>query len=108
MSAPLGVEYFGFVEGVGMGNLMWPGDFKMRAGRFPAKHPCGGQREGERMRMQLGGSDALDAFRALGYYASCFPEGDGLAFKPPPEKTTAQIVADIESCFGWSVELVRP
>ena len=65
----------------------------MRAGKFPSDHP-----------VQAAPAGALDQFRALGYWASCFPEGDGITFKPnDPERTRAQVVAEIEAIFGWEV-----
>lgn len=46
----------------------------------------------------------LEMFRSLGYYASCFPEGDGIAIQDETERKTPGMVADdIISCFGWDV-----
>lgn len=42
-------------------------------------------------------------FRAHGYYASCFPEGDGIAFKPLNNQDIEQTIRDVEHCFGWTV-----
>ena len=50
----------------------------------------------------------LENFRALGYFASCFPEGDGIALDDLSGSKTAQEVAtDIETCFGWSVVIKK-
>jgi hypothetical protein len=56
---------------------------------------------------QFGSGPALDAFRALGYWASCFPEGDGITISEPDGKTYADVVRDIEATFGWTVAKTR-
>lgn len=86
--------------------------FAMNAGRFPANHPCAPFDEDERTRIdsQLGQSPQLRAFRSRGYWASCFPEGDGITLKwwqdvsEPTDKTAAQVMQDIRECFGWEIE----
>ena len=46
----------------------------------------------------------LERFRSMGYYASCFPEGDGIAIIDESGAKTAGMVADdIITCFGWDV-----
>jgi hypothetical protein len=49
------------------------------------------------------GSTALDKFRMRGYWASCFPEGDGITIDVG-DRSEAQVVADIAECFGWQIE----
>lgn len=98
--------------GLATGNIIWAdrnlGDayyrvsrFAMRSGRFPSTHPVapGDGRSNERA--EMGTSAALDAFRARGYWASCFPEGDGITWKPEREQSDAQCLTDIRECFGW-------
>jgi len=46
----------------------------------------------------------IDAFRDKGYWASCFPEGDGITFYSlDGPKDDEQVVKDIEGCFGFTV-----
>ncbi|WP_202844729.1 hypothetical protein [Luteimonas saliphila] len=100
------IKYFGYMEGKGMGNLAWEGAFPMNGGKFPAAHPVGG---GVHFKSgQYGNSEAMDAFRQRGYWASCFPEGDGITFKPVNGQTTEQAQQDVRECFGWDVKVMRP
>ena len=65
--------------------------------------------EEQRHSSQMGGSKKLTAFRQRGYWASCFPEGDGITLKwwedvpSDPDKTAEQVMHDIRECFGWNV-----
>jgi hypothetical protein len=46
--------------------------------------------------------NSLENFRRLGYYASPFPEGDGVAFgDETKKKKDAEIVGDLRACFEW-------
>lgn len=100
------VEYFHEIPGVGYGNIMWPGAFPMRGGRFPAGHPCAaGMRGG--IDVQFGTSAALTEFRGRGYWASCFPEGDGITMKVGNGQSPEQVAKDIAECFGWEVVIKR-
>lgn len=98
--------------GLGMGNIIWAerdrGDayyrvsrFAMRGGRFPANHPVAPGEASSNNRAEMGGSAGLAAFRERGYWASCFPEGDGITWKPEREQSDEQCLADIRECFGW-------
>jgi len=73
-----------------MANIMWQGTWPKRKGDFPPGHPC------------IVNAAGLEAFRARGYWASPFPEGDGLTMDPKG-RTAAEVIADIEQCFGWEV-----
>lgn len=91
-------------------NIIWNhGRFEMRSGKFPIGHPCASL-SGFGDGAQAGKSPKLDAFRARGYWASCFPEGDGITLKwwddvpEPTEKTAEQVMRDIAECFGWDVK----
>ena len=90
------------------GNVLWPGKFPMRGGVFPPNHPCApmtkwyGGRRG-----QCGTGPALDAFRARGYWASCFPEGDGITWQPERGQSDQQCLADIRECFGWEASWAK-
>lgn len=93
-------------RGVSYGNIMFDRAYPMRSGRFPTDHPCAGN---ARPTVFPGGNipatqDPLGLFRARGYFASCFPEGDGIAFDPPAGKTPAEIETDVRQCFGFEVE----
>lgn len=87
--------------------------FAMRAGKFPPNHPCAPFDEAPPENSgQCGGSKKLSAFRARGYWASCFSEGDGITLQwwdvpEPSEKSAEQVVKDIEECFGWKVRVRR-
>ncbi len=87
--------------------------FAMRNGRFPASHPCAPFDDADPGNSQMGGSKRLAAFRARGYWASCFPEGDGITLKwwsdvpNPTEKTAEDVTRDIRECFGWEVQAGR-
>jgi hypothetical protein len=108
--------------GLGHGNIIWAersrGDayyrvsqFGGRNGKFPLTHPVA---PGSpvfnltRDTSEAGDGPMLDAFRARGYWASCFPEGDGITWKPRDgeERSDEQSLADIRACFGeqcrWS------
>lgn len=83
--------------------------FAMKDGKFPPNHPCAPFDDTSNDGSQLGGSKRLNAFRARGYWASCFPEGDGITLKwwddvpNPTEKTAEQVMRDITECFGWII-----
>lgn len=77
----------------------------MRYGKLPNSHPCHDNPKPMVFSLdeQPKSDDALGKFRALGYYASCFPEGDGICFASPEGKTDEQTIADVVACFGWEV-----
>jgi hypothetical protein len=103
------VQYYGRLP-TGYGNIVFPHAWPMRSGKFQKPHPCHENpnpvvfsRAGQPL-----SDDPLGKFRALGYMASCFPEGDGIAFDPPAGRASPQVVQDIKDCFGWEVEVERP
>lgn len=49
------------------------------------------------------GDDKLTKFREAGYHASCFPEGDGIAFKPLEDQSNQQILNDIINILGFEI-----
>jgi hypothetical protein len=88
--------------------------FAMNGGKFPATHPCSPfDDDTPANSAQMGGSKQLTEFRSRGYWASCFPEGDGITLKwwedvaEPSDKSAGQVMADIRECFGWKVVLGR-
>jgi len=116
------VTYVHGKPGIHTGNILWKGRFPMRYGKFPSEHPCFGMeypsmcigRQRVALEKMSGGSDgslipkgsldALGKFRALGYEASCFPEGDGITMLHPEGKSEQEAIEDIKTCFGWDVE----
>lgn len=99
-------------HGSGMGNIIWAdrnlGDayyrvsrYAMRGGVFPPNHPVAPGRAVSNDRAEMGNSPAITAFRARGYWASCFPEGDGITWKPERGQSDEQCLTDIRECFGW-------
>lgn len=107
------VDYLGPVPGYGLANIMWR-PFHPARGAFdnvwPKTHPCHGNPKLFVMGPweQPASDDPLGKFRARGYCASCFPEGDGICLIAIPEgKTTPDVVRDIVECFGWEVEVKR-
>jgi hypothetical protein len=108
------VKVFPYRKGRSTGNIIWAkrnlgnsyyrfSKFRMIGGRFPSDHPVGGTRCANDP-SQLGSGEAIDAFRERGYWASCFPEGDGITWKPLREQTDEQCRKDIQECFGWLIE----
>jgi hypothetical protein len=97
-------------EKVGMGNIIWAernlgsayyrvSRYAMRNGRFPADHPVASGEARSNDRAEMGKSTGIEAFRARGYWASCFPEGDGITWKPERGQDDAQCLIDIRDCF---------
>ena len=110
VKATLRVKVYPFREKLGMGNIVWAerdrgsayyrvSKFAGLGGKFPPDHPVGGNVYGEGS--QGGSGENIKAFRALGYWASCFPEGDGITWKPLNGQTDEQCMADIKAAFGW-------
>jgi hypothetical protein len=100
---PLRVRYVHEKPGVHTGNILWPGAWPMKWGIFPANHPCALHCIMPVHTDQFGESNALTAFRQRGYWASCFPEGDGITMLCRNGQTPEQVMADIRECFGWTV-----
>lgn len=115
MTAPtkpndLTFRVFPFRAGLGMGNIVWAqrdrgspyyrvSAFAGSNGKFPPNHPVGGSVFGEGS--QGGDGENIRRFREMGYWASCFPEGDGIAWKPLNGQDDAQCLSDIREAFGW-------
>ena len=108
----LKVKVFPFREKMGMGNIIWAerdqgstyyrvSKYAMRGGKFPLNHPVGG---GDAGGAQGGTGDNIKAFRALGYWASCFPEGDGITWRPLNGQSDEQCMTDIKAAFGWDAQ----
>lgn len=100
------VKFYSYLEGVGLGNLMFPTVHPMKGGKFPSDHPVGGE-FASHDDCQCGDSEGMSKFRGLGYWASCFPEGDGICFKPLNGQASEQTIQDVKDCFGWEVKSVR-
>lgn len=95
--------------GLHTGNILWDGKWPMRNGLFPSTHPVGnrGKHNLSNARSELGESTAMLVFRDRGYWASCFPEGDGITMSTERGQTAEQVAQDIRECFGWEVVIER-
>ena len=103
----LAVTVFPYRAGFCYGNIMWQKAHPMRAGKFPLSHPVGGV-----FADQAGNGPQIVLFRERGYWASCFPEGDGITWKPLRDQSDEQCMADIRACFPswsarWNEEAIR-
>lgn len=107
------VTFFPYRPKICGGNIIWAerdrgseyyrvSKFQMQGGAFPADHPVGGTRD-EKDGSQMGSGEKIEAFRARGYWASCFPEGDGITFSHEDIRSDERVIADIQECFGWDV-----
>lgn len=112
--ATLKVKVYPFRKGLGMGNIIWAernlgsayyrvSQYAMRGGKFPPTHPVGGG-HCPTDASQCGESGAMTKFRERGYWASCFPEGDGITWEPKRGQSDEQCIADIRECFGWDAQ----
>lgn len=101
------VKYFHEIPGVGTGNIIWRGSWPMRGGKFPADHPAAPGLGSASATMEFGTSENLAAFRERGYWASCFPEGDGITMLVKAGQDAAQVAKDITEVFGWTVDVER-
>lgn len=107
------VKYRHQIVGVCYGTIIWhdvtePCVFAMRKGKFPSTHPCApGATLNASPAGTFGYGPALDAFRARGYRASCFPSGTGIVMNSPVGRTAKRVAADIAECFGWDVDIMR-
>lgn len=95
------VEVRPYQPGICHGNILWQGRWPMSGGKFPLGHPCGNGHEPGGL--DFGSSEGLKEFRSRGYWASCFPEGDGITFKPERGQSNKQVRQDVAECFGWEV-----
>ena len=112
-------KYLEGTKGLCSSNIMFPSKYPMRGGKFPQSHPChddpqptvGGKwtsidATGARTEMpgdQPESKTNLGNFRARGYWASCFPEGDGITFEPLKNQNRETIINDISECFQVQV-----
>lgn len=90
-------------KGVCYWNILWDGRFRLNS----PDHPC--YLSKSKTVFKFDGEPPIDdsplsQFRERGYWASCFPEGDGISFAPNDESVTREQVAkDIKECFGFEV-----
>lgn len=116
MNETVTVTYVHERPGLHTGNIIWAerdhGDsyypvskYAPRRGIFPPDHPaCPNGEARSNERAECGDSPQLRAFRALGYWASCFPEGDGITMQVERGQDAKQVMADIAEVFGWKVK----
>lgn len=116
---PLKVRVFPYREKLAHGNIIWAerdrgsayyraSRFAGRNGKFPVDHPVAPGADAFGTGGQGGDGVALKAFRERGYWASCFPEGDGITWKPLNGQDDDQCLKDIRECFGWDVKWSKP
>lgn len=81
-------------------NIIFSGTWPIYRGQFQKGHPCRGEKrayirddEYPKSRTNIG------KFRSRGYWASCFPEGDGITFIPLKDQSQEQVLLDIATCF---------
>jgi len=85
-------------------NIMFPTPFPMRGGKFPKDHPCSANPDPTIFGTAPATPDPLGVFRGKGYAdASCFPEGDGIAFLADDDKPDSRVMKDIADAFGFVV-----
>lgn len=103
------VKYIHGQKGVCYSNIIWSPAAPMRNGKFPPSHPAAaGDKFGEGPGDgQLGTSEKMNKFRERGYWASCFPEGDGITLQAQNDQPPEKIAQDISDVFGWAVRVAR-
>jgi hypothetical protein len=74
---------------------IFPGKFKGGTVVFPKEHPFSDNPQPTTFGRPPESDDKLGKFRKAGYHASCYPEGDGLAFAPLNDQTHEQTEKDI-------------
>lgn len=88
------LKYFPLLKGA-YGNLMFIGkSFPMKNGKFPKDHPFAPMDNMDNY-PSIGVSEKLESLRKLGYYVSCFPEGDGLCFSHSFQKSQQEVIDEI-------------
>lgn len=97
-------------KGLSYSNILWKPAHPMRGGNFPQSHPCYDNPNPTVFSFdeQPSTDDSLGKFRARGYFASCFPEGDGITFESINERhSPLKICNDVKECFGVTVSNYR-
>ncbi len=90
----LTLKYFPYRKGLAYGNLMFEKSYPMKRGKFPKDHPFAPECNMDGF-PQIGEGEKLKALRELGYYISCFPEGDGMCFSHDENKPQEKVIEDI-------------
>lgn len=105
-------------------NIMFGESFPMRAGKFPKQHPCSDDPKpmvmGSHKAKPAGATEwidvpgeqpesdtALGKLRAMGYWCSCFPEGDGITVQALQGQTAEQLAEAVRACFNLPVNVLR-
>lgn len=107
----LRVKVLHYKPGFAYGNIMFLGGrcWPMRGWKFPKEHPFSDNPEPTTFtHTPPMGDDDLSRFRQAGYYASCFPEGDGISFQPLAGQDEAQIELDIMKHLKVTINKVVP
>jgi hypothetical protein len=93
------VNVLHYLKGIAYGNIMY----------LEKDDPCKDNPEPltwEGMQPKMG-DDILSDFRRAGYHASCFPEGDGIAFKPLRGQSYDQIEKDVRDILKFEIVQVK-
>lgn len=110
--------------GGGRMNIMFGKSYPMKHGKFPKEHPCADDPRpmvmGPYRSKPVGATEfedvpgeqpesgtSLGKLRAMGYWCSCFPEGDGITVQPLQGQTLQQLADDASLCFFRSVHVLR-
>lgn len=105
-------------------NIVFSESFPMRGNGFPKQHPCADDPRpmvAGAHRMKPAGSaewidvpgeqpesdTALGRLRAMGYWCSCFPEGDGITVEALKGQTAEQLAEAVRACFNRPVNVLR-
>lgn len=101
-------EYRKNNEGRSYPNIIFPRAWPMRNGNFPKEHPCSDDKNAKKKVgdewIDVSGDNPesesmIGKFRSRGYWASAFPEGDGIVFEALQGQDDNRIIVDIMECF---------
>jgi hypothetical protein len=99
---------------LGWGFVMWDGGFAVGRGNrrepaaFPVTHPVSPGAfacKHTKKAPQVGCSKELETFRARGYWASCLPEGTGIAVRCLNGQDAVRVSLDLVEVFGFDVKV---
>lgn len=91
-------------------NLMFTDEcHRMNGGKFPKSHPFSDCPEPFTFMRDPcpTSSDRLTLFRKAGYFASCFPEGDGVTIQRLKGQSNDQLIEDICRILGITITVIR-
>lgn len=91
------------VPGISAHNLMFDRKYPMVGGKFPKNHPFANCIEPFTIHNAPApfATDCLNEFRHEGYFASCFPEGDGVTIRCLLGQSNEKLEEDIFKYLIW-------